>query len=77
MSEQEWLEEFSDNLQAMIREAGISQKELANISGISTSDISRYINGQQQPSAKAVVKLAYALECNTDDLIDFGETIED
>lgn len=77
MSEQEWLDEFSDNLRAIMREVGITQRKLSDISGISTADISRYINGQQQPSAKAVVKLSYALECNTDDLIDFGETIED
>ena len=77
MSEQEWLEEFGNNLQALMREIGINQKELSIRSGLSQADISRYANCQQVPSAIAVIKLAYALDCSTDDLIEFGETIED
>lgn len=77
MSKDEWLDEFGNNLQALMRENDITQRELAKISGVCQSDLSRYINGRQAPTYKAIINLAYALECTTDDLIDFGETIDE
>lgn len=77
MTKQEWVEGFGFNLQTLMREFGISQTELANEAGLSQADVSRYINGQQIPTAPTIVKLAYTLNCGVEDLIDFGETIVD
>lgn len=72
MSESEWLDIFGDNLKDMMDEYGISQRELADECGLSESNISRYINKQQVPGIKALVNIAYALDCDVSDLIDFG-----
>lgn len=76
MSEVEWLEEFRMNLLRMMDEDRIKQKELAEESYLSEATISKYVNGTQMPSVRAIINLAYALDCSTDDLIDFGEMIE-
>lgn len=75
MSEAEWLKEFSLNLRRMMWDARMTQRELADMSCLSESCISRYLNGTHAPSFKAIINLAYALACNTDDLIDFGSRV--
>lgn len=75
MSELEWLREFSINLRRMMWDARMTQRELADLSGLSESCISRYLNGTHAPSYKAIINLSYVFGCNTDDLIDFGSRI--
>lgn len=75
MTEAEWLDIFSDNLIDMLNEQGYSQEELAYESNLSQSTISKYINKKQMPSLKAIINIAYALDCSIDELIDFGEKI--
>lgn len=75
MTEQDWRDEFGRNLASLLYEAGLTQKNLAEMSGITESDISRYIGGTQTPSATAIVNLAYVLRCDCDDLIDFDERV--
>lgn len=76
MTEAEWLEDFSYNLLGTMQYAGLNQKILARESGLSEASISSYINGNKIPNAKTIVNLAYALDCEVCELIDFGETIE-
>ena len=76
MSEMEWISIFGDNLIDIMDEKGYTQEQLANETGLTQSTISKYINKKQMPSIKAVVNLAYALDCTTDELIDFGDIIE-
>lgn len=75
MSEVEWLRRFSSSLKDMLKDARMSQRELADATGLSESAISKYVNGQQIPTVRAIVNICYELACNTDDLIDFGERI--
>ena len=75
MSEVEWIREFSLNLRRMMWDARLTQRELSDLSGISESCLSRYLNGTRAPSFKAIVNLAYTFGCNTDDLIDFGSRV--
>lgn len=75
MSEQEWLNCFGDNLKILLKDAGMSQNELAEESGLSKGTISQYINKQKMPGAKALVNISYALDCTLDDLMDFEESI--
>ena len=76
MSEMEWISIFGDNLIDIMDEKGYTQERLANETGLTQSTISKYINKKQMPSIKAVVNLAYALDCTTDELIEFGDIIK-
>lgn len=76
MSEMEWINIFGDNLIDIMDEKGYTQEQLANETGLTQSTISKYINKKQMPSIKAIVNLAYAFDCTTDELIEFGDAIE-
>lgn len=69
--------EFSANLRYLMNEKEMGQRELSKRSGISRSTIQDYLNQKTLPGYQAIVNLAYALECDLDDLIDcVGEKIE-
>ena len=76
MSELDWLDIFAGNLRDMLIDANMSQRELADASGLAESTISSYINKQKIPSLKAIINISYTLDCDVTELIDFGETIE-
>lgn len=75
MSELDWLDTFGDNLADMLYGARMTQSELADETGLSEATISKYINKIQLPGIKAIINIAYALDCDVADLIDFGDKI--
>lgn len=75
MSELEWMDIFGDNLVDMLQGARMTQRELADAIGLSEASVSQYINKRKMPGIKAIVNIAYALDCSIDDLIDFGDRI--
>lgn len=75
MSEREWLNIFGDNLQEMLNEARMTQRDLAEDTGLSESSISNYINKQRIPTVRAIINIAYSLDCDIDELIDFGDRV--
>ena len=76
VTELEWLQLFGENLKRKLKYARMSQKELSDATGISESAISNYINGRQLPTVRSVLNICYELVFDTDELIDFGSTIE-
>lgn len=76
MTELEWLDIFGDNLQDILKDQNISQRELSNKTGLSEASISNYINKRRVPSLKALINISYALNFDVSDLIDFGEIIK-
>ena len=76
MTEFELLDVFGDNLRSLIHEKGYSQRDLAFEADLSEAAISNYINKQRMPSIKAIINIAYILDLDFEDLIDFGERIE-
>ena len=72
----EWINISGDNLADMLREANMTQKELADAAGISESMVSDYIHKRRAPRLRAIINIAHALDCSVDDLIDFEEMIE-
>ena len=76
MTQGTWKNMFGDNLDSSMRERGFSQKQLSRDSGVSIGAISDYVNKFTAPSIFAVINMAYALDVEVDDLIDFGEQIE-
>lgn len=75
MTEIQWLNEFGNNLARMMYEYRLTGKDVSELSGISESTISKYLNKQQMPGVKAILNLSYALNCDISELIDFGERI--
>lgn len=75
MTELQWLEIFGDNLKDILDGAGYTQRDLADDTGLSEATISKYINKQQMPGVKALISIAYVLDCSLDDLMDFGSRI--
>lgn len=76
MTEQEWIGIFGDNLADMLKDANMTQKELADAAGISESMVSDYIHKRRAPRLRAIINIAYALNCSVDELMDFEEMIE-
>lgn len=76
MTQDEWREIFGRNLSDILEETGMSQNELSKITGLSKSRISDYVNGCSTPSVFAIINMAYALELDISEFIDFEETIE-
>lgn len=76
MKQEEWKNIFGDNLDAILKEKGMTQRQLSKDSGVSASMISDYINGQRIPSVTAAINMAYALDVDVNELIDFDERVE-
>ena len=76
MTQEKWKRIFADNLVDILSDRGMSQRQLAADSGISTSMISEYINGVRMPGLAAAINMAYALDMDVGELVDFDERIE-
>ena len=76
MTEIEWIEIFGDNLADMLKDAKMTQQELADATGLSKAAISSYIHKRKAPGLRAIINIAYALDCSVDELMDFEEMIE-
>lgn len=76
MTQEEWKETFGDNLASILQEQGMTQNELAKATGLSSSRISDYIHGYSAPSVFAIINMAYVLELDIGEFIDFGETVK-
>ncbi|HBN12889.1 MAG TPA: hypothetical protein DD415_04660 [Clostridiales bacterium] len=63
------LSKFAENLDNLIFDHNISQKELAEKTGLDKASISRYRKGNCMPNLKSVVKLAEYFNCSIDFLI--------
>jgi transcriptional regulator with XRE-family HTH domain len=72
----EWSSEFSENLVELMKDRRISQLELAQESGVSVGSISAYIHKTSLPGVKAMLNIAFALDVDVSELIDFGDTID-
>lgn len=76
MTQTEWKEIFGNNLVDILKDNDMSQARLARETGLSISRISDYINGNAAPSIFAIINMAYALDIDISEFVDFGETIE-
>ena len=76
MTQNEWKDIFGDNLVSLLRERGMTQLQLSEETGVSTSMISDYINKRSIPGLAAAINIAYALDMTIDELVDFEEPID-
>lgn len=67
----------SEDIGARIRERrktlDISQEELARLIGTNQKQVSRYENGENDPTANVIVELTYALDASADWLLGLSE----
>ena len=75
MKEIDFIDIFANNLRYAMNYANISQRELADASGLDESVISRYLRGHVMPSTRCLVNIAYALDCDISDLIPCDELV--
>lgn len=61
---------ISYHLKEMMEMKGYTQQTLSEYTGIGKGSIYNYINGKATPSATALRKIAYALDCSISDLLD-------
>lgn len=76
MNELELMRHFGEKLDEMLDYCNMTQKELAEESGISESTISCYIRGDRMPTLKSIINIMWALDCEFDELIDVYEKIK-
>lgn len=55
----------------------MTQKDLAHESGVTEAAISKYVNGDREPRAVTMAKIAAALNVTTDELMGITPTPED
>lgn len=75
MSELDLMRQIGENIQQLMDDWRMSQKELADETGISKATISYYINGERMPSIKNLINIACVLECELTDIVDVNEMI--
>lgn len=60
----------------LMRDRGMTQKQLSQLSGISESSISRYLHSDKKPRIDILVNIAKALNVETDYLLEDDEKSE-
>lgn len=63
------LKNTSDNLLVLIKKKNITQKMLANITGVSESTVSEYVNGKKVPPVEFLVRLKLEYGISVDDFV--------
>lgn len=76
MTEQEWRQKFAREIKRRTVPFHITQRELALRAGISEVTLSRYLKCTRSPGGVELIKIARALNCSVDELINFGEFVE-
>ena len=71
MTKQEWRKNFGLNLKEKILESGKTKTDICRAMGIRLSVLSRYLNGEVEPTSSSLLKLAKAIGCMADELIKF------
>lgn len=60
---------FAERLRGLLWHRKITQKELADLSGLTPAAVSHYVNGKQCPNSSALILIADALKVSTDYLL--------
>ena len=76
MTQETWKRTFASNLVDILNDKGMTQRQLAIDSGVSAAMISDYINGIRMPGLAAAINIAYALDMDVGELVDFDERVE-
>ena len=75
ISSLQWMQQFAEEVKYYLKENHMTQRDLADKAGLAESSISEYLNSTSIPSTTAVINIAYALDVEVNELIDFGSRI--
>lgn len=64
---------WNEKVLNLMKKRGVNQKQLSKLSGITTSSLSRYLNGDIIPRMDIIVNIAKALQVDTDYFLDDEE----
>lgn len=67
---------WKEKVLALMQDGNITQKQLAKLSGISESSLSRYLHNDKRPRIDIVVNIAKALHVETKYLLDENDKAE-
>jgi DNA-binding Xre family transcriptional regulator len=70
ITDEDCREIFAANLAELMRMKGFGQPELSERTGLSTASISKYLRKKATPTITTLEKIANALNCNRDELLD-------
>lgn len=76
MSEIEWMKIFAKNLREILDETNTSQREFADIVGVTDSAVSKYLSAKIMPSPRVLCNIAHAFEVDIYDILYFGDFVE-
>lgn len=68
---------IGERIQALMKESNYTQRELANMVGVTESAMSRYLNGDRVPKSNIVANIATALNTTSDYIISGKEPEKD
>ena len=68
---------FSERLNELMRGKDLSQKELAELAGVTAPAMSYYVSGSRVPHGEVLVRMAKALDTTTDYLLGASEEKQD
>ena len=71
LTDDEWQAEFAYRLNDQLRARLMNQKDLSEKTGISAVTINKYCRGEGMPGIHNLAKIARALKCDANHLIDF------
>lgn len=74
--EKEFKKEFGERLRKLIEKSGMDQLTVSEQSEVSHNVLQKYIRGANLPSARSIINLKYALDCDYEDLIGFCDFVE-
>lgn len=75
ISQYQFLKNFGENLKVTFKDSGMTLDELSSDIGISTSTLSRCMNGLQMPSLKDFINSMVALDLEPEELVDFNRRV--
>ena len=61
---------ISDNIKELRKQKGLTQKELADLLHVTSQAVSRWENGEVEPSVDTIRSMANIFEVTTDEIID-------
>ena len=77
MTEKTWRRLFSMKLEELLLKNGLTANMFSSLCGLGQPAIQRYLACERTPMATSVLKMAYALNVDVGELIDFGESVDD
>ncbi len=67
---------WNEKVLQLMKQKGVTQKELSRLSGIAESSVSRYLHSEKMPRFDVVINFAKALDVETDYLLGEKEKSE-